>query len=147
MKTLRLPFWISLVWCYLTALIVIALDQVTKVWLPARSLNQGVSFGVAAGWGGLPALSATLLACLFVWLSVMAWRQKWPVWGWVSLGALLGGGTSNVFDRLFSGAVRDPLQIPFTPIHNNLADYAIFLGVIGILGVVWQVTRKEQHAA
>lgn len=91
-------------------------------------------------------MTTALLLTLFIWLSLTAWRQHWPWWGWVANGAVLGGGGSNVLDRFLSGAVRDPLRIPFTSLHNNLADYAIFLGVIGIFIVGYAQRKEDVHA-
>jgi lipoprotein signal peptidase len=132
--------WHIVLFSYVTALPVIAVDQVTKVLLPTYVTNRGISFGVAAGWGGLPLMSTVLLVVLFVWLSLTAWRQRWSWWGWSGIGAILGGGASNVIDRIFTGAVRDPLVIPFTSLHNNAADYAIFFGMILVL---WSAIRRQ----
>ncbi len=125
-----LPFWLSTAIVYLCAAGVVLIDQVLKRLLPDVLLNQGVAFGVAAGWGGVPGMTALLLVVLFAWLSLVAQRQQWSWWGWAAIGMIVGGGFSNIVDRVLTGAVRDPLTIPFTHIQNNVADYAIFLGVV-----------------
>lgn len=123
---------------------VVIMDQATKAWLPAHVLNRGISFGVAAGWGSLPLASAVLMLALTVGLFVSAKRNFWPWWGWLGIGGILGGGLSNILDRLFIGAVRDPLVVPFTNLHNNIADYAIFCGVtLVIFAIHWRDKQEK----
>lgn len=124
-RRVLLPFFLTV--C--TAIGVIFMDQASKYWLQSSVLNRGVSFGVAAGWGSLPLMSGVLVVFLTVGLIVVAKRYRWPWWGWLGIGGILGGGVSNILDRLTIGAVRDPLAIPFTNLQNNIADYAIFCGV------------------
>jgi len=50
----------------------------------------------------------------------------------VAVGLLVGGATSNLFDRITQGHVTDFLEVSHFPVFN-LADAAITAGVIGLL--------------
>lgn len=98
--------------------------QVVKFFLPtALNINSGTS------WGFFPRqnvawsfLSLLLLGVLFLW-TLLAERKSWP------MVMILGGGVSNLCDRLFYGGVRDFFRLGFWPAFN-LADVAITAGVI-----------------
>lgn len=85
--------------------------------------NEGAAFGAPLGRGALRALSAVSLAAL--WLL----RRISPV----GAGLVLGGGGSNLLERLRRGRVYDYLQFPKAPrplgqYVYNLADLLIFAG-------------------
>lgn len=122
---------------YLIMVGIILLDQFTKllasVWGWA-SLNVGISFG----WlSPLPPWLLTL--CLFA-LLVGVWGITKGEWAGhpVAAGMFVGGAVSNLIDRILLGGVRDWLPIPMTTIHNNLADYAILVGLILLIVDYWQ---------
>lgn len=90
--------------------------------------NRGGAFGLPLSAKTAAGLSAALLA--LVWLR----RKAHPV----SAGLLLGGGVSNLWERLRRGQVLDYLRFPRAPgpwkrYVYNLADLAIFLGCLGLL--------------
>lgn len=134
---------------FAVAILIVVIDQVSKWYLPQLSLNLGVSFGLASGWGSVPLASSILLTALSIWLTMTAYRASWPWWGWGAAGLVVGGGASNVLDRWWFGAVRDPLPIPLTPLHNNLADYGIFIGLCLVFFVItWHkpaLRRAKTH--
>jgi signal peptidase II len=130
------------------ALVVLAVDQASKLWLigllsgrPGIELlpffnltmvwNRGVSFGLGgeAGLGPWPfvVLSLAIVAGLLVWL----WRLK--QWGLgLAVGAIVGGALGNVVDRIAYGAVADFFDFHAAGYHwpaFNVADAAIVLGV------------------
>lgn len=147
----------------LVALLTLALDQGTKLtvvhgldlagrgeievlppWLTFRmAWNYGINFGLLAGHSDL-----TRWALIAIALAVSAW-----VWLWVrrgekaggpvgraaqaAAGLLVGGALGNVVDRLRYGAVADFINTSCCGIENpyayNLADIAIFGGVLGLL--------------
>lgn len=128
------------------AVAVIALDQISKFFLATEVLNVGISFGLAADWQKLSLLSLTLTLTLALWIGRKAWQESWPWWGWLGWSGVVGGGLSNALDRFLYGAVRDPLPLPLPgfPLNNNLADYAIFLGVCFTIGAVhWRQRKKD----
>ncbi len=142
---------------WITAAAVFALDQLTK-WLVVHAMdlksvghidvlpplltfrmawNRGVNFGLLADDGDLTRWLLIALA-----LAISAWVIWWmqaedrtlPL---VAAGLLIGGAMGNVSDRLIYGAVADFLNMSCCGIDNpfafNVADVAIFAGVIGLI--------------
>lgn len=60
--------------------------------------------------------------CVLWYVYAQLWKEK-PVLS----GIFFGAGLSNIFDRVWYGAVRDWLPVPGTSITNNLADWLLFL--------------------
>ena len=90
--------------------------------------NRGAAFGAPIGRRALLALSG--LALPLIWLV----RRRSPL----GAGLLLGGGISNLWERLRHGRVFDYVQFPHVPgpwkrFVFNLADFAIFAGVLALL--------------
>lgn len=122
----------------------IVVDQLSKEWASTQGwliFNQGASFG----WGNqLPPtvmlVSTMVISLLAVW---QIWQtQGLAAWGWLGIAA---GGFANALDRWQWQAVRDWLPIPGTALHNNVADYLISLGVIGLLWAWWQQSRRGDY--
>lgn len=111
----------------LICIAVILLDQSTKViFADSIILNSGISFGWLSEWN--PTFGAAMITLL---LAAMVWfgRQWWLIHP-IPSGLLLGGGVSNLLDRWFLGGVRDWGALPVVNLRNNIADYAITIGVI-----------------
>ena len=93
--------------------------SLTALW------NEGAAFA-------LP-LSRFFVAALSIGSLIFAWcRRRCAPLG---AGLLLGGGLSNLYERLRHGKVYDYLRFPKAPgpikgYVYNLADFAIFLGAI-----------------
>lgn len=90
--------------------------------------NRGAAFGLPVKPRVVQVWSAAALALLWTL------RKAHPV----SVGLILGGGLSNLWERLRHGQVLDYLQFPKAPGRlkryvYNLADLAIFLGGLGLL--------------
>jgi lipoprotein signal peptidase len=90
--------------------------------------NDGAGFGLPVSRDAVTAASMVLLAGL--WQK----RKQHPV----STGLLLGGGLSNLRERLKQGKVYDYVQFPKAPgkLKNyvfNAADFAIILGSVGLV--------------
>lgn len=126
------------------ALVVIAVDQLTKVWAVSRlevgpdikvigdffklsfTRNPGASFSFATGTTWLFTVIATAVAVAIVRTTKTLTH---PVWA-MCLGALLGGALGNLLDRLFrspghlQGHVVDFIRFPHFPLFN-IADCAI----------------------
>ena len=144
----RRLFW----WGILTAVLVLAADQVSKWWvlngldlphrpplvlLPVLDLtmvwNRGVTFGMLNGLGAWSALVIALIALLIVIaLGVWLWRTH-SAWTAVAIGAVAGGAIGNVMDRLRHGAVVDFIHAhigEWSWYVFNIGDAAIVCGVI-----------------
>lgn len=129
-----------------TALVVLALDQVSK-WLVLRSLagsgsrslplvgdlvrltyveNRGAAFGLFQ-----EQTYFFILIGIVVVAAILASYRFLPVDGVLlnaGLGLQLGGALGNLFDRLRHGHVVDFIDLGWWPVFN-LADSAIVVGV------------------
>lgn len=142
----------------LTALAVIALDQLTKIvvvhWFGLASRgsidvfppylnfrmawNEGVNFGLFANSAQLMrwllvAVALAISAWVFLWVR----REGHGRMARIAAGLLIGGAVGNVIDRLVYGAVADFLNMSCCGIGNpfsfNVADVAIFAGAVGLV--------------
>jgi signal peptidase II len=143
---------------YLTALVVVVSDQLSKLWalqqlnggsvmplLPGLLqqrlvFNTGAAFSVLEGNAiGLGVVSAAVAVGLVFWIQTSGPLSRWQSLG---LGLLLGGAIGNGLDRWRIGMVVDFLEV--MPIHFpvfNLADTAINLAVLCL--VIDLVRRRK----
>ncbi len=132
-------------WFFVTALLVLLLDQASKWWIqwtlsPGQSVpilpgvlyftlsfNSGIAFGLFPQFGRV-----------FLWLSlgvvgaVLVYYLRLPApSGWTTLIAslLTGGALGNVVDRLRLGHVVDFVDFRVFPVFN-LADTAVTCATI-----------------
>lgn len=128
-------------------ILAIVIDQLTKT-VASSYFHQPVTLN-AVGAISLPWLGAqpqgwlwgggVILAGLILW-AVHQLRQAPDQWlGW---GLLWGGGVSNWLDRWQWQGVRDWLIIPGVGLKNNLADYAVTIGVILLIK---QLLMSKNH--
>ena len=140
--------WRTLVFL-LIALLVVALDQLSKVWIRSNLLvgqslpetgffrlthvyNTGAAFGLFQGQSlaltiiALVGITVLLVYALFIY-------HRFPfsdnMLGRSTLGLILGGAVGNLIDRLRFGYVTDFIDVGIWPAFN-LADSAIVVGVI-----------------
>ena len=107
-----------------TILIIIILDQISKNFAQRYfeiTCNRGIAFGLSLG--SLPLVLAVLLSVFFLF-----WKEKTKVI-FLPLALILGGGISNVFDRLTIGCVRDFISIGDLP-SFNIADSFLTAGAL-----------------
>jgi len=110
---------------------VVLFDQISKAvierwWQTNLIINDGISFGLKFGSNHLQTMILLLLWLVMAWILLIQLRFKS-----LYIGIFLGGGISNLIDRLIWGGVRDWLSWPIIPISNNLADWAIAIGLVG----------------
>lgn len=148
----------SLWWAAGTALVILALDQLTK-WIVVHALNlpevqaidvidpwlnlrmawnQGVNFGLLSS--DVEIMRWVLIAVAVVicaWVAVWLFRARPGRLAQVAAGLLIGGALGNVIDRLAYGAVADFLNMSLpgwrNPYSFNVADIAIFAGALGLV--------------
>jgi signal peptidase II len=143
----------ALPWLLVSALL-IALDQLTKVWAlsalqPAGmphpvipgflnwtlAFNTGAAFSFLAQSGGLQRWFFVLLAvvisgALVVWLARTVrgeWRTALP------LALVIGGALGNLIDRLHASQVTDFIQVYYRDWYYptfNVADCGISVGAV-----------------
>lgn len=149
------PFQRLAIFGWLTAVLVLGADQLTKWWaLSVMHVNEhaaivvtsffnlvlvhnrGVSFGMLSTSSAimpwvLKALALGIMAVLVRWLHRSTNRLTA-----LALGLVLGGAAGNVIDRARLGAVVDFLDFHLAGYHwpaFNVADAAICCGVLLLL--------------
>ena len=132
-----------------SASLIVALDQLTKLWAEANLVGQGsipvigellqfrlaynnaaaFSLGVGATW-----VLTTISLLASIALIVLSPRIKTMIWALIG-GMALGGTVGNLIDRafkqpeFFNGHVVDFIQIPFNFPIFNLADTFLVIAV------------------
>lgn len=149
------------------AAVVFVIDRASKIWVveglglagrgridvldPWLNLtmawNRGVNFGLLDFGDGGRAWLIGLALAIVIALTIWARRDRgWPAA--IGAGAVIGGATGNVWDRLQWGAVADFLNMSCCGIDNpfafNVADAAIFVGVAMLILFPGEgATRRE----
>jgi signal peptidase II len=144
----------------LAALLVVAADQVSKAWAQASlrpdheitvipgwlwfrlTSNSGASLGLLRGHNLLFVAASTLVLLA---VAAIVLRGAPGVLGAAALGAVAGGATSNLVDRLRLGSVIDFIEVHLWPTNFNLADTAIRLGVVVfVLTLLLELRRRSR---
>jgi len=144
----------------LVALLVVAADQASKAWAQASlrpdheitvipgwlwfrlTSNSGASLGLLRGHNLLFVAASTLVLLA---VAAILLRGAPGVLGAAALGAVAGGATSNLVDRLRLGSVIDFIEVHLWPTNFNLADTAIRLGVVVfVLTLVLELRRRSR---
>jgi signal peptidase II len=152
-------------WLWLS-LIVILLDQATKQI--AESLltyrqsvyimpffdftllyNEGAAFSFLSNQGGWQRwffilLALGVVAVMLGWMSRLKREEKWTA---VALALIVGGALGNVIDRILFGHVIDFIHLHYEKYYwpaFNIADSAIFVGVVIMLYDALVLARKRQ---
>lgn len=149
---------------FLTALIVLALDQVSKFIVTANmTLYQSIPeegffrityvTNVGGAFGILENQAFLITVTAIVGIAAILIYARYPLFNRmlvrIALGLLLGGAVGNLIDRLFFGEfgqVVDFIDIGFGRYRwptFNLADSAIVLGVIILAYFLIFQARKE----
>ncbi len=102
--------------------------------------NTGAMYGSFKGGN---AIIAFLSFIILITLGIYVYKNKekdkieFIIWQFV-----LGGGVSNLIDRMFRGYVVDFIQLKFFGIFN-LSDACIVLGIISIIFLELKGNRNE----
>lgn len=92
--------------------------------------NFGGVFGLAQGLGwlfGLISISLLIAVSGYLWMGKNIYRYEY-----ICFGFIVGGGASNILDRLVYGSVIDFIDIQHIPYWNyvfNTADVMIHVGI------------------
>lgn len=138
------------------ALIVVALDQITKAVVRSgiepgerrevlsfvdlvHVRNDGVAFGQLSGGGAIVAL--VVLIALGALIAYFSTHIGTPLI-WLPTGLLLGGAIGNIIDRVRLGAVTDFVKFPHWPAFN-VADSAITVGVVVLLITIERAPHRK----
>jgi signal peptidase II len=137
------------------SVVVLLLDQATKLWVDASMAlyqtievnsffqltylrNTGAAFSFLSDAGGWQRWFFVALA-LIVSIVITIWVSRLPAtgrWMAISLTLILGGALGNVIDRIAYGYVIDFIDIFYQGWHwpaFNIADSAICIGVVMML--------------
>ncbi len=155
--------WRSVVF-FLAALLVVAADQLSKMWIRSNLVvghslpetgffriihihNTGAAFGLFQGHSfaltivALVGIAVILLYALFIY-------RHFPIsdnrLGKSALGLVLGGTVGNLIDRLHLGYVTDFIDVGVWPAFN-VADSAIVVGVIILAYSLRPLARAEKR--
>lgn len=135
-------------------IIIIAIDQLSKFlitqFIPSTvgneyfaieiTENTGMAFGFNSGNTKNIFLS---LVVIFIIISfIRNQREQLEPKVLVAISMALGGGISNIIDRIFRGGVLDFIKILFIP-NFNIADLCICIGWILIVVFLIIYTKKE----
>ncbi len=132
---------------FLVALIVVALDQISKFFIRANmalgqsipeegffrityGTNTGGVFGLFANQAFL--ITLTAIVGVTAILVYSRYPQANRVLVRIALGLLLGGAVGNLIDRIRFGEVVDFIDVGAWPVFN-VADSAVVVGVILII--------------
>lgn len=153
---------VAFVFYYIIALVIIALDQITK-WLVVKNMyigenikvienflyitshrNKGAAWGILQGQMWFFYIITTIVIIGIVYYIQKEIKGK-KLMG-ISLGLMLGGAIGNFIDRLFRKEVVDFVNTYIFgydfPIFN-VADSAL---VIGVALLMLQMLREEKEA-
>jgi signal peptidase II len=150
----------------LIVVVVVALDQATKIWAVARlsqehiaivdnlfylelRYNTGAAFSLFDKHPGiLTAVSAAVSVMVLVWLIATPRRERITA---LSLCLVLGGAAGNLIDRFLAGQVTDFIRVHIAPIDwswptFNIADSAICVGMAILMVFVFVAGEKPNKA-
>jgi lipoprotein signal peptidase len=119
---------------FVVATVVILLDQVSKYLANLFGLEVAYNQGISLGMFNEISPKLTLLAVLLLFMAFLFFFKDFfkkinPIYS----GLFVGGALSNLIDRFVFLSVRDWLPLPFLEVKNNLADWAIFVGLFLII--------------
>ncbi|MDQ7074524.1 MAG: signal peptidase II [Gammaproteobacteria bacterium] len=160
MKISTLLRWFSL------TLLLILLDQVTKIWADSAlqlyrpveitpffnlmlAYNPGAAFSFLSDAGGwqrwfFSLLSMVVSVVLIVWLTRLKENEKWMA---ASLSLILAGAIGNLIDRLAYGHVIDFLDLYYKSHHwpaFNIADSVICIGAVIMIALTLREGKDEK---
>ena len=109
----------------------------------AYTRNRGMAFGLLSGAAVLPLLTLALIIALLVWM-----LRRPEAGGMLRSGLwlIVGGGLSNLYDRLAYGCVIDFIRLDFVNFAIfNPADVFICAGAVLVAIAVLTEDRRKAH--
>ena len=149
---------------FLIALLVVAADQLSKLWIRSNLAiggalwevgffrlthlrNTGAAFGLFQGQS-LPLTIVALVGVVALLLYALFFYRHFPfldnMSGKSTLGLILGGTVGNLIDRMRFGYVTDFIDFGVWPAFN-IADSAIVVGIIMFAYFLLRLARAEKH--
>ncbi len=149
---------------FLTALLIVVADQLSKIWirtnlavgqsLPEAGFprlthitNTGAAFGLFQGQS-FPLTIVAIVSIIALLVYAVFLYRRFPFLdnrlAWLGLGLVLGGTVGNLIDRLRFGYVTDFIDFGFWPAFN-IGDSAIVVGVIMFAYTLLSLARAGEH--
>ena len=149
---------------FLTALVVVAADQLTKLWIRSNLAlgqsipdtgffqltyihNTGAVFGIFPDQSFLLTIVASA-GIVFLLFYALFMYHRFPFLdnmpGKLVLGLILGGTAGNLIDRIRFGYVTDFISVGIWPAFN-IADSAVTVGAIAFAYFLLRWARAEKH--
>jgi len=149
---------------FLIAFLVVAADQLSKLWIRANLAigesifeigffrflyvrNTGAAFGLFQGHSfTLTIINIVVLAALLVFVIFIYHRYYYldNTLGKIAIGLILGGQIGNLIDRLRIGYVTDFIDFNFWPTFN-VADSAVTVGIIILVFSLIRLASTEKR--
>lgn len=135
-------------------IIIIAIDQLSKFlitqFIPSTvgneyfgieiTENTGMAFGFNSG--NTKNIFLSLIVIFIIISFIRNQKEQLEPKVLIAISMALGGGISNIIDRIFRGGVLDFIKILFIP-NFNIADLCICIGWILIVVFLIIYTKKE----
>jgi signal peptidase II len=107
--------------------------------------NPGAFLSLGADWNPKTRVAVFQVAngLFLLTIAIVALRSHWSRLGALGLGLILGGGVSNLIDRVALGTVVDFLNVGVGTLRTgifNVADVAVTAGVACLL---WEAVRNS----
>jgi len=112
---------------FLTALVVLILDQLTKSIIKGN-INTGIAFSLFQGYNLIFIIIAIIVIAV-----ILYYRNHTQQ---IAIGLLLGGTFSNLIDRIIHGGVIDFVYLIYW--NTNLADFANVIGGLLLIKYFWK---------
>jgi len=133
------------------SLLVIGLDQLSKVIVSSITSIERFGTGIYAWknilWAGQSEVSrlstiavSSIVIIAIAYILLYKEKDKKAVHAAVYS---IGGGASNLIDRVVHGGVIDIIHVQAVAI--NLADIAIIIGAIMLLWAAWNIPTRHQR--
>ena len=109
--------------------------------------NYGGIFGLGQGMGwlfGLISITLLIAVSAYLWIGKNIYRYEY-----ICFGFIVGGGASNILDRLVYGSVIDFIDIQHIPYWNyvfNTADVMVHVGIWPMLLFSFLSNPSEKHS-
>ena len=118
--------------------------QINALLSIQETYNRGIAFGMFQGIGPLVGwLTIAVVAGMFIYLVRLPKEEKLIK---VGLALIIGGAMGNLIDRIMVGQVLDFVETPLRPGIFNVADVAIYLGmIIVLLATIWSMLRSRNQ--
>ncbi len=157
--------WRNVVFFFTSALLLVAADQISKLWIRSnlaigeslfevgffrltRVHNTGAVFGLFQGQS-FPLTIIALVGVAALLLYALFFHRKLPFLdnrlGKLALGLVLGGTVGNLIDRLRLGYVTDFIVVGIWPAYN-IADPAIVVGIIILAYSLFGLARARERS-